>query len=322
MGSFTRAVYVDTARADRHDGPERLRDAGCIVGEVIAATPGEVSDAARDAQVVLLGDSPFTRAVFLSLPELRLVSTVTVGVDQVDLDAAREHGVWVANTPGAVTEEVAATALAMALSLVRHLPFLDRHVRDGGWDAFSTGPRRRPSTLTLGIVGLGRTGSRLAEIARPVFGRIVGSDPLPIEPLSDGVALVPFEQLLEQADVISLHVPAERGALPLIDAEVLAKCKVGAYLVNVSRGALVDTAALLSALDSGHLAGAGLDVVAGEPPAADAAIRTHPRVIVTPHAAFYSAESEAAACAHQAENVIAWVRTGRPLTPVVEGRVR
>ncbi len=322
MGSFTRAVYVDTARADRHDGPDRLRDAGYVVDEVIASTPGDVCRGAREAQVVLLGDSPFTRDVFASLPDLELVSTVTVGVDQVDLEAAREHGVWVANTPGAVTEEVAATALAMALSLVRHLPFLDRHVREGGWDAFSTGPRRRPSTLTLGIVGLGRTGRRLAEIARPVFGRIVGSDPLPIEPLPAGIELVSFDQILEQADVISLHVPAERGAAALVDTDVLERCKAGAYLVNVSRGALVDTAALLAALDSGHLAGAGLDVVAGEPPAADAAIRTHPRVIVTPHAAFYSAESEAAACAHQAENVIAWSRTGRPLTPVVEGRLR
>ncbi len=322
MGSFSRAVYVDTARADRHDGPARLRDAGYTVDEAIALTPGEVSNAARDAQVVLLGDSPFTEDVFSSLPDLLLVSAVTVGVDHVDLDAARAHGVWVANTPGAVTEEVAVTAFAMALSLVRHLPFLDRHVRAGGWDAFSTGPRRRPSTLTLGIVGLGRTGSRLAEIARAVFGGIVGSDLLPVGPVPEGLEVVPIDELVARADVISLHLPAERGAPPLVDADLLAKIKPGSFLVNVSRGSLVDTAAVLAALDSGRLAGAALDVVDGEPPDVDAEIRTHPRVLVTPHAAFYSSESEAAACAHQAENVIAWARTGRPLTPVVEGRTR
>jgi len=322
VGSFSRAVYVDTAHADRHDGPALLRGAGYTVGEAIAVTPDEVTDAALGAQVVLLGDSPFPKEVFSSLPDLRLVSTVTVGVDHVDLDAALQHEVWVANTPGAVTEEVAATALAMALSLVRHLPFLDRHVRAGGWDAFATGPRRRPSTLILGIVGLGRTGRRLAEIAHPVFGRIVGSDPQEVEPLPEGVDVVPFEELLASADVISLHVPAERGAPPLVDADVLARVKPGSYLVNVSRGSLVDTGAALAALDSGQLAGVGLDVVDGEPPARDAEIRSHPRALVTPHAAFYSAESEAAACAHQAENVIAWASTGRPLTPVVEGRAR
>ena len=122
--------------------------------------------------------------------------------------------------------------------------------------------------------------------------------------------------------MISLHLPAERGAPPLVDADVLARIKPGSYLVNVSRGSLVDTAAALAALDSGQLAGVGLDVVDGEPPDGDAEIRSHPRALVTPHAAFYSAESEAAACAHQAENVVAWARTGRPLTPVVEGRAR
>ncbi len=266
MGSLARAVYVDTARADRHDGPERLRAAGYEVDDALAVTPGEVLEVARGAEAILLGDSPCTAEVLSALPELRIVSTVTVGVDHVDLDAARAHGVWVANTPGAVTEEVAATALAMALSLVRHLPFLDRHVREGGWDAFSTGPRRRPSTLTLGIVGLGRTGRRLAEIARPVFGEILGCDPDPTVAPPDGVGRVSFEDLLARCDVVSLHLPAEPGRPPLLDAAAIGRMRVGAYLVNVSRGALVDTAALLDALDAGRLDGAALDVVAGEPP--------------------------------------------------------
>lgn len=313
-------MYIDTARADRHDGPALLAAAGFDVDDVVAETAEDVCRAAAGATAVLLGDSPFTGDVFARLPALRIVSTVTVGVDQVDLDAARSHGVWVANTPGAVSEEVAVTALAMALSLVRHLPFLDRHVREGGWDAFCTGPRRRPSSLTLGVIGLGRTGRLLAELGRPVFGTVVGTDPAPALDPPDGVELVGLDELLARADVVSLHLPAARGARPLLDASALARMRRGACLVNVSRGALVDTDALLDALDDGRLAGAALDVVAPEPPPDDARVRTHPRVLLTPHGAFYSVESEAAACAHQAGNVVAWVETGRPLSPVVEGR--
>ncbi len=317
-----RAVYIDTAPADRHDGPGQLTDAGFQVDDILALTPAEVAAAATGATAVLLGDSPFPREVFTTLPDLAIVSTVTVGVDQVDLDAAREHGVWIANTPGAVSEEVAVTALAMALSLVRHLPFLDRHVREGGWDAFSTGSRRRASTLTLGIVGLGRTGRLLAQLARPVFGGIVGADPSPELDPPDDVEVVSLDELLGRADVVSLHLPAARDARPLLDAAAFARMRPGSYLVNVARGALVDTASLLAALDDGTLAGAGLDVVSPEPPAPDAPIRTHPRVLMTPHGAFYSEEAEAAACAHQAGNVVAWRRSGRPLTPVVEGTRR
>jgi D-3-phosphoglycerate dehydrogenase len=312
-------VYIDTARADRHDGPALLADEGFEVDDVVAVTAAEVRDAAGDAIAVLLGDSPFSREVFDALPDLCIVSTVTVGVDQVDLATARERGVWVANTPGAVSEEVAVTAFAMTLSLVRHLPFLDRHVREGGWDAFCTGIRRRPSTLTLGVVGLGRTGRRLSELAQPVFGAVIGTDPGPeVEPPA-GVELVPLDELLARGDVVSLHVPAERGAPPLLDAAALARMRPDSFLVNVARGALVDTDALLDALDDGRLRGAALDVVAPEPPLPTARIRAHPRVLMTPHSAFYSHESEAAACAHQAGNVVAWCRTGRPLTAVVEG---
>jgi D-3-phosphoglycerate dehydrogenase len=299
VATRARAVYIDTAHADRHDGPAPRQAAGVEVDEVVALSAREVREAAAGARAVLLGDSPFTGEVVAALPELAIVSTVTTGVDQVDLDAAREHGVWVANTPGAVSEEVAVTALAMALALIRHLPFLDRHVRQGGWDAFCTGPRQRPSTLTLGVVGLGRTGRLLAQLAHPVFGTILGADPAPADAPPEGVRVV-----------------------ALIDTAALARMRRGAYLVNVARGALIDTEALLDALDEGRIAGAGLDVVAPEPPDPDARIRTHPRVLMTPHAAFYSHEAEAAACAHQAGNVVAWSQTGRPLTPVVEGTRR
>lgn len=308
------AVYLDTASADPHDGPALLEAAGFACRTAIARTPEEVVAAAEGATALLIGDSPVTAEVLRALPSVGVVSTVTVGVDHIDVAEASRRGVAVAHVPDAVTEEVAVTALAMALGLLRHVHVLDRDVHAGGWDPFATGPRRRVSTCTLGIVGYGRIGRRLAELASPLFGRVVACDPVarvgaPAEELD-------LPGVLAASDVVSLHAPSRRGLPPLLDAAAIATMRPGAFLVNVARGDLVDTAALVAALDDGHLGGAALDVLAEEPPAADAVVLTHPRVVVNPHAAFWSTDAEAEAYAHQARNVIAWRESGQPLTPV------
>ena len=321
LGNAATAVYVDTVPIACGEGPELLRAGGFCVRTAVAATPGEVLAAAAGAEALLVGDSPITAAVIAGLsPHLRIVSTVTVGVDHIDCAAASAAGIWATNVPDATTEEVAVTALAMALSLIRHLPFLDRDVRAGAWDAFSTGRRRRASALTLGIVGFGRIGRQLAALATPIFGRVCAHDPAPAGPWPSEVGRLDLAGVLASADVLSLHLPARPGEPAVVDRGVLAQMRPGAFLVNVSRGALVDTDALLAALDEGSLGGAALDVVAGEPPPADAPIRRHPRVLLTPHSAFWSDEGEAAGYERQAANVVAWKRTGRPLTVVVEGR--
>jgi phosphoglycerate dehydrogenase-like enzyme len=320
IGNTATAVYVDTAECDRGEGPDLLRAEGFAVHSAVAATPADVLAAADGADALLVGASRIPAAVIEGLASrLRIISAIGVGVDHIDLEAARSAGIWVANVPDATTEEVAVTALSLALSLVRHVPFLDRDVRAGGWDAFATGRRQRPSRLTLGIVGLGRIGRHLGGLATPIFGRVCAHDPATVEPWPGGVDRLGLDDVLTGSDVVSLHLPAVPGAPPLIDATSLARMRHGAFLVNVSRGALVDTDALLAALDAGRLGGAALDVVAGEPPPADAPVRRHPRVVLTPHAAFWSDESEAASYARQAANVVAWKREGRPLTPVVEG---
>lgn len=308
------AVYLDTASADAHDGPALLEAAGFACRTAIARTPEEVIAAADGATALLIGDSPVTAEVLERLPDVRIVSTVTVGVDHIDVAEATRRGVAVAHVPDAVTEEVAVSALAMALGLLRHVNVLDRHVREGGWDPFATGPRRRVSTCTLGIVGYGRIGRRLAELAAPLFGRVVACDP--VADVSSPAEAADLATLLAESDVVSLHAPARRGQPPLIDAAAIATMRPGSFLVNVARGDLVDTAAVLAALDAGHLDGAALDVLAGEPPAPDAPERRHPRAVVTPHAAFWSVDAEAEAYRHQARNVIEWHTNGRPLTPV------
>jgi D-3-phosphoglycerate dehydrogenase len=205
----------------------------------------------------------------------------------------------------------------MALSLVRHLVFLDRHVRDGGWSYDATGVPRRPSDMTLAVIGMGRIGRRLAEMGHVVFGEVIGYDPLIAEeswPRCARRGLL--AECLSEADVVSLHLPRNPETVRLIDRDALAAMRPGAYLVNVSRGGLIDSEALLAALDSGRLAGAALDVTDPEPPDPNDPIRRHPRILLTPHAAFYSASALSAYLIRQAENVLAWHRGGRPKTPV------
>jgi phosphoglycerate dehydrogenase-like enzyme len=311
------AVFVDTVECDLYEGPNLLRDAGFEVRAAVARTPEEVAAAAQGASAVLTGDAPVTDSVLAAVPELRIIATVTAGTDQVDVDAARERGVWVANVPDAYTEEVAVHALAMMLTLLRQLPRYDRHVREGGWDALE-GPRpARPSELTLGIVGLGRIGARLATLARPLFGRLLGHDP--VSDAVPSVEAVELDRLLSESDVVSLHTPMTPQTRGLIGGAQLGRMRPGALLVNVSRGGLVDEAALLAALDGGRLAGACLDVLAQEPPG-DSPLVHHPAVLLSPHAAFLSAHSEREGVARQAANVAAWAREGRPLSVVVEGR--
>jgi D-3-phosphoglycerate dehydrogenase len=229
--------------------------------------------------------------------------------------------VWVANSPDYGVGEVATHALGMALALVRHLPFYDRDVRSGNWHYTSAGTLRRPAELTLGIVGLGRIGKRMAQLSQPVFGRIVACDPYIAEndfPAYVGRATA--DALWREADVVSLHVPLNDETRGLAGARALESMKPGSWLVNTARGAVADLDAVLAALDSGRLDGAGLDVLPKEPPEADHPVLRHPRVLLSPHAAFYSRQGERELRRKAAQNLIDWVKTGRPTYVVVKGR--
>jgi D-3-phosphoglycerate dehydrogenase len=258
--------------------------------------------------------------VFQALPEVRIVSRLGAGYDTVNVEDARRHGVWVANSPDYGIGEVATHALGMAISLVRHLPWFDHQVRSGGWHYASTGGLARASELTLGILGLGRIGKRMSYIARNVFGPVIACDPY----LIDGdfpayVKRVSKEELFRKADIVSLHVPLNDETRGLVDARLLSLMKKGSYLVNTSRGAVVVLDDVVAAVDSGRLDGAALDVLPKEPPEADHPVRGHPRILVTPHAAFYSVEGERELRRKAAQNLIDWANTGRPRYVVSEG---
>ena len=176
--------------------------------------------------------------------------------------------------------------------------------------------------MTLGIVGLGRIGKRMAHISRNVFKRVIAFDPYLID--GDFPAYVERSELADlfaQSDVVSLHTPLNDETRGMIDARVLGRMRPGSFLVNTARGAVVNIDDLLSAVDSGILAGAGLDVLPVEP-VADSRLLGHPKLILTPHAAFFSVQSEVELRRKAAQNIVTWVRTGRPDYVVAKGTRR
>ncbi|MFE9040541.1 C-terminal binding protein [Streptomyces sp. NPDC012421] len=315
-------VFTDTEDLDPRPAVRLLADAGFEVRVAGTRDPDVLAETARDADALIVGYARVDAALLDRLPRVRILATMSAGYDMVDTEEARRRGLWVTNLPDVATEDVAVHALASALSLLRRLPQADAVVRSGGWNeqfAEHFLPRRA-SELTLGLVGLGRIARALAALAAPVFGRVAAYDPH-----TDAAAWpagverhADLGALAAASDVLSLHVPLTPGTNRLVDGALLERMRPGGFLVNVARGELVDAGALVAALDTGRLAGAALDVFPVEPPPADDPLRHHPRIQLSPHSAFLSDTSRRGYVCRPAENIVAWHRTGRPLTPVVE----
>ena len=262
--------------------------------------------AEADAAITLLSD-PITRRVLESNPNLRLVANFAVGYNNVDVEAARELGVTVTNTPGVLTEATADLTMALLLAVTRRIVEADRQLRAEGrceWDpllllgASLQGKR-------LGIVGMGRIGSAVARRAE-AFGMVVSG-------VRRGESI---EELLATSDFVSLHVPLTQETRHIIDAASLAKMKRGAYLVNTSRGALVDEEALCDALESGQLRGAALDVYEHEPEV-NPRLLTMQNVVLVPHIGSATEEARNAMARSAATSVVMFLRGQRPLHVVV-----
>ena len=317
-------VFTDFVQPNLDLEAGLLRNAGLsmAVPDTQCRTAEEVVRAADGAEAVVSLYAPMTDEVFAALPRLRIVSLPLVGVDAVDLEAARRHGVWVAHVPDAWVSEVGVHAAAMALSLIRNLPFYDRAVRKGRWDYEEPGPLRRPSTLTFGVLGCGRIGRMAARVASSCFGKVVGHDPfLPDHAWPQEIERInTLSAFLQACNVISLHMPLTAQSRYILNEETFAQMKRGSYVVNAARGGLIDPAALIAALDSGHIAGAGLDVLEQEPPDPRDPLLHHPMTLISPHAAYYSHEADEEGRSRAVKNVIDFATTGRPTHVVVEGR--
>lgn len=317
------AVYTDVDDTDPTPGIRLLEEHGFEVRVLGTRDPERIIAEAQDATVLLPGYAAISREVIDALPRLRLISLMSMGFDYVDIDAATERGIWVTNVPGAATEEVATHALAILLSAVRQLGFYRASATPERWNDRAAEAPPRLSETTLGIIGLGRIGREFVRLAGPLFGSIIGYDPmLPDTPEVRaelerlGVRRAELDEVRGAADVLSLHLPLTPETERMVDAEFLAAMPAGSVLVNVSRGALVDHAALAASLDAGHLSSAALDVLEQEPPAADHPMLGRDDVVLTPHIAYFSARTEIEYVRIQAQNAVALHETGAPESPV------
>jgi D-3-phosphoglycerate dehydrogenase len=275
---------------------------------------------AGDDVVGLLSWAPVTANDIGRLPALRAIATPSVGVDHLDVEAATRHGVWVCNVPDYCVDEMADHALALLLSLVRGVVELDRSVRAGAWDHEAAGPLLRLTDVRLGVIGFGRIGRALAARARALGMDVRAHDPFVSDEDIAGAGVRPstLAELLETSTAVSIHAPLTPETRGLIGARELALLPDGAYVVNVSRGGLVDTGALLEALESGRLGGVALDVLDVEPPTPGAPAPAAPRLVVNPHAGWYSEHAEDAVFRLAAESVRDVLEGRRPQGAVNE----
>jgi D-3-phosphoglycerate dehydrogenase / 2-oxoglutarate reductase len=304
-----RAVITATGFGDADVERAILEAAGFEVVVADVREGDQIVAAAESADALLVQYAAVDGATIGRLPALRFISRYGVGVDTIDLDAARRQGVLVSNVPRYGGDEVALHATSLILSLVRHVPGFDRSVRGGAWDHRATGPVAAAGDLTLGLYGLGTIGRTVAGRAGVWFGEVIAHDPNIQD--GGGTELVALDELFERADVVSVHVPLTRETEDAIDRRRLRLLGPGGYLVNTARGGVVRLDDLLDALDADELRGAALDVQPAEPPPPDHPVLSHPGVILTPHAAWYSEAAEHDLRRQAAENVVAWAR-GHP----------
>ena len=235
----------------------------------------------RGCEKAITGLEVLDEAVFSALPELRIISKYGVGLDTIDLDAARRHGVIVRSTPGVNHQAVAELTIAFMIALCRRILPLAVDVREGRWPQ---GGGRQLSSATIGVIGCGHVGKAVTRLCRAFGATVLSHDVVDYEDfyLAHGVRAVPLDALLREADIVTVHVPLDASTRNLIDARALALMKPSSFLVNTARGGIVDEAALAAALAGGRLAGAAADVFATEPPSEPELLRL-PTFLGTPH---------------------------------------
>lgn len=307
-------LVADTDGMDVAHAYSRLEHAGATVRILESKDPAEIAAAGATADALLVSTAPVSAALLKAMPQLKLVSCMSTGVNHVDVAAARELGVRVAHLSDASTDAVAAHTLALALAAIRELPRCVEVAKSGDWSIRPDVRPLEPPQLVLGIVGLGRIGRRFASMADGIFKQVVGFDVSPAA-TDDTISRCTAAEVAARADVLSLHLPSTPDTRKLVGSEILPNLRAGGILVNASRGDLVPAQSLLRLLDSGHLRAAALDVLPVEPPVVNDALLTHPRTIVTPHYAFLSDRTAADYPERQVDAVLEFfaapeVRTG------------
>jgi D-3-phosphoglycerate dehydrogenase / 2-oxoglutarate reductase len=274
--------------------PDVAIEAAIIEGAGLRLVTGPAQPSCADTITALAGEhqpaaimtnwAPVSAAAIAASGRLRVVTRLGVGLDNIAVDEATRRGIWVTNVPDYCLEEVSDHAVGMLLAWARGLTHFDREVKAGRWEPASA-RLRRVRDLTCGIIGLGRTGRRTAEKLRGLGVRLLGHA-RHADAAVDGVEMTTLEGLLRGSDAVIVHVPLTAATRHLLDRDRIGLMKRGALLINVSRGAVLDTDALCEALGSGRLSGAALDVLEDEPRVPPGLLRSN--VILTPHIAFSS----------------------------------
>jgi D-3-phosphoglycerate dehydrogenase len=248
---------------------------------------------AKDADAVLVTYAKLTREVITQFSRCRAIGRFGLGVDNIDLVAAKEKGIAVNYVPDYCIREVSDHAMALLLALIRKIPFSNKLVQSGRWEMPAVVPIRRIEGTVLGLIGFGHIPRLVAPKAQAFGIKVIAYDPFakPEAFKAAGVESVDLDTLLRSSDYVSMHAPLLPATRGMVNAAAFAKMKKGAYVVNTARGPLIDEPALVAALDSGQVGGAGLDVVAAEPLAKDSPLLGRDNVIISPHTAFYSIEA-------------------------------
>lgn len=268
----------------------------------VASSTEEALRLLPDADAVLTTYMPFSAELIASLPKTKVIARYGIGFDNIDVEAAKRHDIVVTNVPDYCVEEVASHAVAMALSLLRHLPQADAATRSGSWGVESVRPLHRISTLTVGLLGFGRIGRLVAKTMATLTDKILIHDPYASD-LPAGAANVGVDEVFERSDVLFLHAPLTTETRGIVNSERLGRMPAGAVIINAARGPLINLDDLISALRAGHIGGAGLDTFPIEP-LDPRLVEDVPNLLLSPHTAYYSEEAIAESQLRAATQII------------------
>ncbi len=285
------------------------------------AAPEDILAVARDADALIVCYAQLDGALVRQLTRCKVIGRTGLGVDNIDLPAARERGITVTYVPDYCLHEASDHAMALLLALARKIPFANALVQSGRWEMPAVVPIRRLRGQVLGLIGFGNIPRVLAPKAQAFGLRVVAYDPYVVPGVlaAAGVEGISFERLCEVSDFVSVHAPLLPTTLGMLNAAAFVKMKRGVLIVNTARGPLIDAAALVAALDAGQIGGAALDVLPIEPPEPNSPLLHRDNVILTPHIGFYSVEALAELQTKAATDVARVLRGEQPVYPIGRG---
>lgn len=311
-------MYTDIDHKSLDIERKVLNDAGLDFEVTQCKTEADVIKNCREADILINQYAPITTAVMDSLPNFKMVVRYGVGVDNIDVKAAVERGITVCNIPDYGTNEVADHALALMMTLVRKIVFINNVSKHKAWDCTRTFPIKRLADQTVGILGLGRIGSAVAKRVHAIGCNIIACDhhlePGQVHPCGY-VTGVTLDELIEKSDILTIHCPPIKGHY-MIDADAFSRMKKGIYIINDARGGIIDEDALDEALENGTVAGAALDCVKNEPMEPGCRIQRHENLIITPHMGWYSEQAAIDLKRKVAEQAAKFALTGKVDYPV------